>query len=135
MRGTCVLLTTGKAMKGRFIVPLWTDIRASGRLRLLHEDWGLVGAGSPACRHGDVQHAQIDAKLAAVLIPVAEHDVAQELAARLSEDLAAADGQSPAFAHAGIVSFRKRIADGGDTFIEGFQDFLAAGRLGEIEIG
>src|SRR5712675_2773462 len=73
-----------EAMKGRFIVPLWTDIRASGRLRLLHEDWGLVGAGSPACRHGDVQHAQIDAKLAAVLIPVAEHDVAQELAARLS---------------------------------------------------
>ena len=38
----------------------------------------LVGAGAPACGNRNVQQAQIHAELAAMLVPMVEHDIAHE---------------------------------------------------------
>ena len=67
----------------------------SGGLGFLNEEGRLIGAGTPTGGDGNTEDAQVHAELAAMLVPVTEHDVTQELAARLSEDLAAADRQSP----------------------------------------
>lgn len=54
------------------------------RVGLFAERRSFVGAEAPRGGHRDVQQAQIDAELAAVLIPMVEHDVAQEWNARHS---------------------------------------------------
>ena len=107
----------------------------SGGLGFLNEEGRLVGAGTPTGGDGNTEEAQVHAELAAMLIPVTEHDVTQELAARLSEDLAAADGQSPGFVHAGVVRVRKALTNGGDALRKGLEDFVAASGLWEVEAG
>src|SRR5271165_3169154 len=57
-------------------------------LSLLHEEWRFVGARSPACGHWDIEQAQIHGELPSMLIPVAEHYVAQELRTRLGLNFA-----------------------------------------------
>ena len=56
-------------------------------LFLLQEARRFVGAGAPAGGDGNAENAQVNAELAAMLIPVAEHDVAEKESARLDEDL------------------------------------------------
>src|SRR2546429_7043378 len=67
-----------------------------------------------------------------MLIPVAKHDVAQELAARLCQDFMPLANHAPGFSHAGIIEPRQQVANSGDTFVKGLEDFLAAGRLRKI---
>ena len=74
-----------------------------GRLNRLHERWRFVGAGPPACRHSDIEHAQVHAELAAMLVPVAEHDVSQELRSRLSQDLPSTGNDAPGFPHCRVI--------------------------------
>src|SRR2546429_1806894 len=62
-------------------------------------------------RDGDVEQTQIDAELAAMLIPVAKHDVAQELAARLCQDFMPLADHAPGFSHAGIIEPRQQVAN------------------------
>src|SRR6266849_3595879 len=86
-----------------------------GRLRFLRENGWLVGAGAPACRHCDVEQTQVNAELAAMLIPVTEHDIAQELGTRLHEDFAPTGNQAPCFVHVGVIEFWQQLANRGDT--------------------
>src|SRR5215469_6682286 len=83
---------------------------ALSRHGLLHENGWLVRTWSPTCRHRDVQQTQIDAELAAMLIPVAEHDVAQELRPRLGQHFTSSRDHAPGFLHAGVITIRKRRA-------------------------
>lgn len=60
------------------------NVARLGGLCLLQKRRSLVGAGSPRGWDRDVEKTQIDAELAAVLIPMVKHDVAQKLNARHS---------------------------------------------------
>src|SRR5262249_841376 len=92
----------------------------------------LVGAGPPAGRNGDVKQPQVNGELAAMLIPVAQHDVAEELAARLDEDFASASYQTPGFSHCRIVKFWEQTANCGDALLEFVQYLLTIRGLGKI---
>src|SRR5438046_1445780 len=83
-------MQAGQIMGSSFVLRL-------GALRLLGEKGRLIGAGAPACRDGNVQHPEIDAELAAMLVPVAEEDVAEEEAARLREQFFLAGEEAPGF--------------------------------------
>src|ERR1700752_1655262 len=105
------------------------------RLCLLREKRSFVGAGSPAGRDGRIEQAQIDTELAAMLVPVAEHDVAHELSSGLGQDISSARNHPPHFPHAGVAELWQQIANRGDTLFIFCEDFLAASRLrkaGEI---
>src|SRR5690348_15261449 len=113
----------------------------SGRfrgLRFLNEEGRLVGAGAPTGRDSDVEHAQIHAELAAMLVPVAEHDVADEVRTRLGDHFPSAGGDAPRFIHRCVVELGKEGSHGFDAFLKFVQDFLAAGwlrkaiRVGEV---
>src|SRR5882762_3062554 len=64
--------------------PLRREI--SGGLGFLREQRRLVGAGAPTGWDGNTENTQVDAELAAVLVPVTEHDIAQKLRARQSQN-------------------------------------------------
>src|ERR1700751_4941376 len=106
---------------------------SSGGLGFLNEKGRLVGAGTPTGGNGNTEEAQVHAELAAMLIPVTEHDVTQELGGRLSEDLAAADSQSPDLVHAGVVGLREALTHGGYAVSEDLENFIAASGLREVE--
>jgi len=102
---------------------------------LLGESGRFVGTRSPTGRNRNVENPEIHAKLAAVLIPVTEHDVPKEFSARLSEDLVAAGNQTPSFLHARVVYLGEDVPNCCDAFLEFVEDFLAAcglGKTGEI---
>src|SRR5438477_8178252 len=105
------------------------------RSSFLCEGRRLVGTGSPACGHGDVEHTQVHAELAAMLVPVAEHDVAQEFSARLGQDFLLTGKESPGFPHCRIVECRQRAPHRGNAFLEGLKNFVTACRLRKLEIG
>src|SRR5215467_6702386 len=65
----------------------------------LQETWRFIGAGAPAGGDGNIQDTKVDAELAAVLIPVAEHDIAKKEPARLSQNFFAADTEAPDLVH------------------------------------
>src|SRR5258708_20583373 len=98
-----------------------------GALRLLCEKRRLVCTGAPACGDGDIEQPEIDAELAAMLVPVAEEDVAEEEAARLREQFFLAGEEAPGFRHRGVAEFRQEVAHRGDAVAEGVQDFLGGG--------
>ena len=70
-----------------------------------------------------------------MLIPVAEHYVAQEQAARLGQDFFSAGDQAPGFVHGLVVECGQDRANGSNALVECLEHFLAGGRFGEIEIG
>ena len=105
------------------------------RLPFWRESGLFVGAGSPGGGYGDIEEAQVDTELAAVLIPVIEHDVAEELRARDGQEFGIAAQHAPGFLHAGIVELRQQGSDRRDTLVVRGEDFAKAGRLrnaGEI---
>jgi hypothetical protein len=79
---------------------------------------GFTKSERRACRHRQVEHAQIDAELAAMLVPVVQHDIAKELRTRLGKHLAPVRNHAPRSLHGGIVALRKSRANGSDTFFE-----------------
>src|SRR5205807_10217649 len=108
----------------------------SGDLRFLHEKRRLIGAGSPTSGDSHIQQAQVNAKLATMLVPVAEHDVAQKLTARLSKNFVPLANHAPRFVHVGVIEFGKQVANGHNVFVEGFQNLLTARGLREAgELG
>src|ERR1700747_346101 len=64
-----------------------------------------------------------------MLIPVAEHDVAQELGSRLCEHFAFAADHAPGFRHRSVIQFRKFAADRGDAFFKLLKNLAPAGWL------
>src|SRR6185437_3843958 len=78
----------------------------------------LVSARSPACWDRHVEHAQVDAELATVLIPVIQHDLSQELAPGNCDELLIATHQTPGLAHAVIVELQQHTSDGDDALIK-----------------
>jgi hypothetical protein len=89
-----------------------------GRFSLLRESWRFVGAGPPARGHGNVEYAQIHAELAAVLVPVAEHDVAQELRSRLGQDFPSVVNHAPRLPHCHLVELWQQVSHRRDTFFK-----------------
>src|SRR5437762_14249725 len=67
-----------------------------------------------------------------MLIPMAEHDVAQKLSARLSENFSLFGKHSPCFLHPGVIEFWQQVANRGDAVVEGLENFLTAGWLREV---
>src|SRR5260370_37832189 len=106
--------------------------RRLGALRLLHEYGWFVGAGTPTCGHRDVQQPEVNAELAAMLVPVAQHDVTEKRGPRLRQDFPFAGNQAPGFRHGVVVEFRQEGAYRSDTLVESLQDLRAAGGLAEI---
>ena len=101
----------------------------------LHEEGRFVGARSPTGGDGDIEHAEVDAELAAVLVPVVQHNIAQELHSWLYGEFPFACHQAPGFVHGCVVVAGEEFAYRNDAFVEGFQDFGTALRLGELEFG
>jgi hypothetical protein len=98
-------------------------------LGLLHEGRRFVRARPPTCRHGNIEQPQVHAKLTPMLVPMAEHDVTQELPARLGQDFLSIDNQTPCLAHCGVVEGWQHTSHCRNALFEGIQYFLAAGRL------
>ena len=84
----------------------------------------FVGAGAVDGRDGDVEQAQVDRKLAAVVVQVVEHDVADELDARDRENLLTFCREAP---DCGGLRFAKALDvlfGGFFARFEGVEDFL-----------
>src|SRR5258708_36779730 len=70
------------------------------RRGLLHEGGRFVRTWSPTRGHRDIEQTQVDTELAAMLVPMAEHDVANKSFARLSHHFVTASYHLPCFFHA-----------------------------------
>ena len=68
-----------------------------------------------------------------MLVPMAEHDVAQELPARLGQDFLSVDNQPPCLAHCRVVEPGQHVAHCRDALFKGIQYFLTAGWLGKAK--
>src|ERR1051325_9620700 len=64
-----------------------------------------------------------------MLVPVVEHDVANELGAGHSKHFLVALDHAPGFSHLRVVKFRQPISDGGNASFKLVQIFLPASRL------
>src|ERR1051325_5065782 len=64
-----------------------------------------------------------------MLVPVVEHDVANELGAGHSKHFLVALDHAPGFSHLRVVKFRQQIPDGRYAFFKLVQNFLPASRL------
>src|SRR5262249_54865261 len=95
----------------------------------------FCSARAPADWYRDIQDAKVNAKLAAVLIPVAEHDVAEKESTGLSKDFLAAEVQAPGFIHMCVGRLGKLGADGSDGFVENLEQLLTICGLRKVEIG
>ena len=104
-------------------------------LELLLKRRRLIGARSPACGHSHVEQAQIDAELAAVLVPVTEHHIAQEPAARHGKNFLIAGDQAPGLLHRVIIKGGKHLAYRCDAVVQQIEHLLNAGRLRKLKIG
>src|SRR5690242_2801093 len=67
-----------------------------------------------------------------MLVPVAEHDVAQEFPSRLHENILTTGNQAPSLPHCSIVEFWQQIPHRRDALVEGLQDLSAACRLRKV---
>src|SRR5256885_5735495 len=102
-----------------------------GRLSHLRERRRFIGAGAPARRNGHIENSQINAELAAVLIPVIEHDVADKLRAGHGQYFLVALNHAPDLMELSVVHLRQQISDGGHAFFKFGQNFLFGCRLGK----
>src|SRR5580704_2924813 len=100
--------------------------KALGRSRLSDKGDRLVSARSPASRHGHLEHSQVHAELAAVLVPVAKHHVAEKLRARFGENVLSAGNHTPGFLHCRVIEAWQQAPHCGNTVLKGLEDLLAA---------
>src|ERR1700722_12181549 len=106
---------------------LTTNFFPLRRFLLLQERRHLIGARPPRRGHRRAAHPQIHAELPTVLIPVAQHDVAQQLRPRLHHEFLVARHPPPRFVHRRVVPLRQYAAHGSDALVVLLQD-LRAGR-------
>jgi hypothetical protein len=111
-------------------------IFVSSRLALLEKTRQFVSAWSPTRWYCHVKHAQVNAELTAVLIPVVEHDVPQELNPGHCQKFSITLEHAPGLLHAGIVALGQQASDGGDALLECIENFSKTGWLWYLaEIG
>ena len=84
----------------------------------------FVGAGAVDGRHGDVKQAQVDRELAAVVVKVIEHDVADEFHARDREDLLTFCREPPDRGSLRLGQALDELFGGLFARLEGIEDFL-----------
>ena len=90
----------------------------------------FVGAGAVDGGDGDLEEAQVDGELAAVVIPVVEHDVADQLDARDREDFLAICFQAPGCGGCGFGQAFDELLGGLYAALEGVENlFLIFGLL------
>ena len=93
----------------------------------------FVCAGTPARRHGDIEQTQVDAQLAAMLVHVAEHDVAEKVGAGLLHHDAITELENPGFFHCSVAEAGQKAAHGCSVLVKGRQNFVERCRLRKIE--
>ena len=90
----------------------------------------FVGAGAVDGGDGDLEEAQVDGELAAVVIPVVEHDVADQLDAGNREDFLAICLQAPGRGGCGFGQAFDELLGGLYAAFEGVENlFLIFGLL------
>ena len=94
----------------------------------------IVGAGAPARRHRHIEKTQVHAELAAMLVPVVQHDIAHEFRPRQLEDHPIAGDEAPRFRHGGVIEPRQKLACRPHALVEFLEDLREVSPAAENEI-
>jgi hypothetical protein len=127
----CVAVVTASSVELRVRTKRGTACRApdetttTGFERLVGLGEGVfVGAGAVDRGDGDLEQAEVDGELAAVVIPVVEHDVADELDSWDRQDFVAVCFQAPGRGGSGFGQALDELLGGFYAVFEGIEDFF-----------